>query len=36
VPTEAREPELGETFLDGLTLGPCATALDEAGFGPSP
>jgi molybdate transport system substrate-binding protein len=36
VPTEAREPELGQTFLDGLTLGPCAHALEEAGFGPSP
>ena len=36
VPTEARESELGQEFLDGLTLGPCATALEEAGFGPSP
>ncbi len=36
VPTEAREPELGQKFIDGLTLGPCATALEEAGFGPSP
>jgi molybdate transport system substrate-binding protein len=36
VPTEAREAELGQVFLDGLTLGPCATALEEAGFGPSP
>jgi molybdate transport system substrate-binding protein len=36
VPTEAREPELGQEFLDGLTLGPCATALEEAGFGASP
>jgi molybdate transport system substrate-binding protein len=36
VPTEARESELGQEFLDGLTLGPCATALAEAGFGPSP
>ena len=36
VPTQAREPELGQTFLDGLTLGPCATALEEAGFGASP
>ena len=36
VPTEAREPELGQEFLAGLTLGPCATALEEAGFGPSP
>jgi molybdate transport system substrate-binding protein len=36
VPTEAREPDLGQEFLAGLTLGPCATALEEAGFGPSP
>jgi molybdate transport system substrate-binding protein len=36
VPTEAREPELGEAFVAGLTLGPCADALEEAGFGPSP
>jgi molybdate transport system substrate-binding protein len=36
VPTEAREPELGQEFLDALTLGPCAAALEEAGFGPSP
>jgi molybdate transport system substrate-binding protein len=36
VPTAAREPELGRDFVDGLTLGPCAGALEEAGFGPSP
>jgi molybdate transport system substrate-binding protein len=36
VPTEAREPELGQKFLDGLTVGPCATALEDAGFGVSP
>jgi molybdate transport system substrate-binding protein len=36
VPTEAREPELGQKFIDGLTLGPCASALEDAGFGPSP
>ena len=36
VPAEARDPELGQEFLDGLTLGPCATALEEAGFGASP
>jgi molybdate transport system substrate-binding protein len=36
VPTEAREPELGEAFVEGLTLGPCADALEEAGFGGSP
>ncbi len=33
VPTAAREAELGRTFVAGLTLGPCATALEEAGFG---
>jgi molybdate transport system substrate-binding protein len=36
VPTEAREPELGQKFIDALTLGPCASALEDAGFGPSP
>ena len=36
VPTEARESELGQKFIDGLTIGACATALEEAGFGPSP
>jgi molybdate transport system substrate-binding protein len=36
LPTAAREPELAQEFLDGLTLGPCASALEEAGFGPSP
>jgi molybdate transport system substrate-binding protein len=36
VPTEAREPELGQAFVDGLTHGPCAEALEAAGFGPSP
>jgi molybdate transport system substrate-binding protein len=36
VPTAAREPELGREFVDGLTLGPCAGALEETGFGPSP
>jgi molybdate transport system substrate-binding protein len=36
VPTDAREPELGQEFINGLTLGPCANALEEAGFGPSP
>jgi molybdate transport system substrate-binding protein len=36
VPTQARESGLGQEFLDGLTLGPCATALEEAGFGPAP
>jgi molybdate transport system substrate-binding protein len=36
VPTTAREPELGRTFVDGLTSGPCAGALEEAGFGSAP
>jgi molybdate transport system substrate-binding protein len=36
VPAAAREPELGEAFVEGLTLGPCADALEEAGFGGSP
>jgi molybdate transport system substrate-binding protein len=36
VPTEAREPELGGAFVDGLTTGPCADALREAGFGTAP
>jgi molybdate transport system substrate-binding protein len=36
VPTAAREPELGRRFVDGLTSGPCADALEEAGFGSAP
>jgi molybdate transport system substrate-binding protein len=36
VPTEAHEPELGQAFVEGLTLGPCADALEAAGFGSSP
>jgi molybdate transport system substrate-binding protein len=36
VPTKAQEPELGQRFLDGLTDGPCADALEEAGFGAPP
>jgi molybdate transport system substrate-binding protein len=36
VPTEAREPELGQAFVDGLTNGPCADALEAAGFGGAP
>jgi molybdate transport system substrate-binding protein len=36
VPTEAREPELGRAFVGGLRDGPCADALDEAGFGAAP
>ena len=34
--TEAREPELGQAFVTGLTRGACADALREAGFGPPP
>jgi molybdate transport system substrate-binding protein len=33
VPSAAREAELGQTFVDGLTSGPCAEALEHAGFG---
>ena len=36
VPTEASEPELGKEFVSGLTRGPCADALQEAGFGAAP
>jgi molybdate transport system substrate-binding protein len=36
VPTEAREPELGRAFVDGLTSGPCADTLGDAGFGAAP
>jgi molybdate transport system substrate-binding protein len=32
----ARQPEQGQAFVDGLTDGPCADALEEAGFGPAP
>ena len=33
---EAQEPELAQAFVDGLTEGDCATALQEAGFGAAP
>jgi molybdate transport system substrate-binding protein len=36
VPAEAREPELGQAFVDGLATGPCADALEEAGVGGAP
>ena len=36
VPAEAGEPELGKEFVSGLTRGPCADALQEAGFGAAP
>ena len=32
----AREPEAARAFVDGLTDGPCADALEAAGFGPAP
>jgi molybdate transport system substrate-binding protein len=32
----ARRPELAQRFVDGLTDGPCADALAEAGFGAAP
>src|SRR5262245_10295232 len=33
VVTKAKQPELAQRFVDGLTEGPCADALEEAGFG---
>ena len=33
---KAQEPELAQAFVDGLTQGDCATALQEAGFGAAP
>jgi molybdate transport system substrate-binding protein len=36
VPKEAAQEDLGHTFVDGLTEGPCADALEEAGFGAAP
>jgi molybdate transport system substrate-binding protein len=32
----AKQPELAQQYLDGLTTGPCADALREEGFGPPP
>jgi molybdate transport system substrate-binding protein len=32
----AAEPEAARAFVEGLTDGPCADALHEAGFGPPP
>jgi molybdate transport system substrate-binding protein len=32
----AKEPEQAQTFVDQLVSGPCADALEEAGFGPAP
>ena len=36
VVTGAKQPEEGQAFVDGLTDGPCADALQEAGFGAAP
>jgi molybdate transport system substrate-binding protein len=36
VVTKAPHPELAQTFVDGLTEGPCADALQQAGFGAAP
>jgi molybdate transport system substrate-binding protein len=36
VVTKAEQPELAQTFVDGLTQGACADALQEAGFGAAP
>jgi molybdate transport system substrate-binding protein len=33
---KAEQPELAQTFVDGLTDGDCADALKDAGFGPAP
>jgi molybdate transport system substrate-binding protein len=33
VVTEAEEPALARRFVDGLSGGDCATALQDAGFG---
>jgi molybdate transport system substrate-binding protein len=32
----AKQPEQAQTFVDQLVDGPCADALEEAGFGPAP
>jgi molybdate transport system substrate-binding protein len=36
VVTKAKQPELAQKFVDGLTDGACADALSAAGFGPAP
>jgi molybdate transport system substrate-binding protein len=36
VVTKAKQPQLAQKFVDGLTQGDCATALEEAGFGAAP
>jgi molybdate transport system substrate-binding protein len=36
VVTKAKQPELAQRFVDGLTQGACADSLKKAGFGPAP
>jgi molybdate transport system substrate-binding protein len=36
VVAKAPQPELAQKFVDGLTGGDCADALEAAGFGPAP
>ena len=36
VVTKAKQPDLAQKFIDGLTDGDCADALSAAGFGPAP
>ncbi len=36
VVTKAKQPDLAQKFVDGLTDGACADALRAAGFGPAP
>jgi len=36
VVTGAKQPDQAKAYIDGLTGGPCADALEQAGFGPPP
>jgi molybdate transport system substrate-binding protein len=36
VVTGAKQPDEATAYIDGLTGGPCADALEKAGFGPPP
>ena len=36
VVTKAKQPEAASAFVEGLSEGPCADALADAGFGPAP
>ena len=36
VVTKTKQPDLAQKFVDGLTDGDCADALEAAGFGPAP